>query len=319
MVKTPRQIVNTSITSQSVEDNTGSSLSVKLLDYKKIKASNNFVPYPAKLSSSGWDNIHIELHQQPKFETIEHRHNMHVIAFGFSNSPGERWLEGKIQTERRNQGDIAIIPNGIAHRCNWNNLAEFGILAVEPALLKQVGQDLVNEDRIELIPQFMNEQDELIQGIFLTLKDELEFHRLAGSLLIDSLKTTLAIHLLRKYCTTKPKISSYEDGLSKSQLKQVTNYISEHLDRDLKVIELAAIAQISPYYFIRLFRKAMNNTPHQYILQQRIKKAQYLLHHSQISISEIAATVGFCDQSHFTKYFKRITGFTPKQYIAKSQ
>ena len=47
---------------------------------------------------------------------------------------------------------MRIIPTGIAHRCNWNNLAEFGILAVEPALLKQVGQDLVDGDRIELIP-----------------------------------------------------------------------------------------------------------------------------------------------------------------------
>ena len=298
---------------------------IAILDYKQAKASNNFLPQPALLSSSGWNDIHLELHQQRKFETLEHQHNMHVIAFGFftfglSNSPGERWLDGKIQKERRNQGDIAVIPTGITHRCNWNNLAEFGILAVEPALLKQVSQDLVDSDRISLIPQFMNEGDELIQGIFLTLKDELESHKIAGGLLIDSLKTTLAIHLLRKYCTTKPKLSTYGDGLSKSLFKQVTEYINEHLDSDLKVIDLAAIAQMSPYHFIRLFKKATDKTPHQYVLQQRIEKAQYLLQHEiKINISEIAATVGFCDQSHFTKYFKRITGMTPRQYIARSQ
>ena len=225
--------------------------SIKLLDYRKLKASNHFVPQAPTLSSLGWDDIHIELHQQPKFETLEHQHTMHVIAVGFSNSPGERWLDGKIQKERRNKGDIALIPTGIGHRCNWNNLAEFGILAVEPALLKQVGRDLVNSDRIELIPQFMNEQDELIKGIFSTLKDELESNKIGGSLLIDSLKTTLAIHLLRKYCTTKPQLSNCGDGLSKSHFKQVTEYINEHLDGDLKVIDLAAIAQISPYQFIR--------------------------------------------------------------------
>lgn len=290
---------------------------VKLLDYKQVKALNNFLPRPPKLSSSGWNDIHLELLQQPKFETVEHQHNMHVIALGFSNSKGERWLDGKIQSERRDRGDVAVIPTGITHRCNWNSLAEFGILAVEPTLLKRVSRDLVDSDRLELIPQFMNDGDELIRGIFLTLKDELESHKIAGSLLIDSLKTTLAIHLLRKYCTTKPKLSSYGNGLSK--FKQVTEYINEHLDSDLKVIDLAAIAQMSPYYFIRLFKKATNKTPHQYVLQQRIKKAQYLLHHSQINISEIGATVGFCDQSHFTKYFKRITGMTPKQYIARSQ
>ena len=292
---------------------------VKLLDYRQAKASNDFVPQPATLSSLGWDGIHFELHQQPQFETAEHQHTMHVIAFGFSDSPGERWLDGRIQKERRDRGDIAIIPAGITHRCNWNNSAEFGIVAVEPAHLKQVGQELVDSDRLELIPQFMNEQDELIQGIFSTLRDELECHKIGGNLLIDCLKTTLTIHLLRKYCATKPKLSSYGDGLSKLKLRRVTEYVCEHLGDDLKVIELAAIANLSPYHFIRLFRNNIGQTPHQYILQQRIEKAKYLLQHQEISVSEIAVIVGFCDQSHFTKYFKRIVGVTPKQYIAKSQ
>ncbi len=292
---------------------------VKLLDYRQEKASNLFVPNPAVIRSSGWDSIYLEFHQQPKFETLEHRHTMHIIAYGISNSPGERWLEGKIQRERRSLGDIAIIPAGIVHRCNWNNWAQFAILAVEPELLQQVGQDLVDRDRIELIPRFMNEQDALIQGIFSTLKDELGSNRIGGDLLIDSLKTTLAIHLLRQYCNTKPKLSNYSDGLSRSKLKQVTEYIHENLDRDLKIIKLAAIAQISPYHFIRLFRDSTGKTPRQYILRQRIEKAQYLLQHEELSIAEIAAIVGFCDQSHFTRYFKRITGITPKKLKAESQ
>ena len=77
---------------------------IKLLDYHKLEASNDFLPRRAKLSSVGWDGIHLELHQQPKFEIEEHQHNMHVIALGsstlgFSNSSGERWLDGKIQQE----------------------------------------------------------------------------------------------------------------------------------------------------------------------------------------------------------------------------
>jgi AraC family transcriptional regulator len=59
----------------------------------------------------------------------------------------------------------------------------------------------------------------------------------------------------------------------------------------------------------------MGVTPHQYILQCRIDKAKYLLQHSELSIADIAARVGFCDQSHFTRYFKRIVGVTPKQLL----
>jgi AraC family transcriptional regulator len=189
------------------------------------------------------------------------------------------------------------------------------ILAIEPALLFQVGQDWVNPDRIELTPHFMTKKDALIQGIFCVLREEMEFSKMGGYLLIDSLKMTLEIHLLRNYCTTQPKLSSCGDGLSFLKLQQVREYINEHLHQDIKLIDLAAIAQMSPYHFLRLFKQSMGVTPHKYILQCRIEKAKCLLQHGELSIAGVAASVGFCDQSHFTRYFKRIVGMTPKQLL----
>lgn len=289
---------------------------ITVIDYRQANAANSLLPKPSTLASSGWSNLHLELYQQPKFEVAEHQHTMHIIASGISNLPessGQRWLDGKRQQERRKTGDIAIIPTGISHRCNWNTSVQFLVLAIEPILLQQVGQDLINPDRIELIPHFMNQQDPLIQGIITALKEELESEKIGAYLLIDSLKTTLAIHLLRNYCTTQPKLSSYTDGLANSKLQQVKEYINANLHQDLKLIDLAAIVQTSPYHFLRLFKQSLGVTPHQYILQSRIEQAKYLLQHSELSIAEIAARVGFCDQSHLTRYFKRIVGVTPKQ------
>ena len=295
------------------------------LDFSKAQATDLLLPNPAVLASCGWDKLHFELHHQPSFDTPEHRSPWHVVAQGLASSdrerpssepsPGERWLDGKLNSERRHQGDIAIVPAEVAQRCNWQTAAEFAILAVDPALLKQVGQDWVDPDRIELIPRFMSQQDPLLQGIFSAVRDELQTGKIGGNLLIDSLRTTLAIHLLRNYCTLQPKFSSYADGLSPLVLRQVTDYIREHLDRDLRLIELAAIAQISPYHFLRLFKQSMGVTPHQYILQQRIERAKFLLRHSELSLAEVAIGVGFCDQSHLTRCFKRIVGVTPKQLL----
>lgn len=298
---------------------------VKLIDFSQAKATDFLLPQPAVLTSSGWDNLYYEHHQQPQFDTPEHQGSWHVIAhcpiFDVSGErSGERWLDGKLKTESRNQGDIAVIPAGISQRCNWNTLSEFTILAIAPTLLEQVGQDLVDRDRIELIPHYMTGQDILIQGIFGALRQELEFGKIGGYLLIDSLKIALAIHLLRNYCTTQPLLSSYTDGLSKSKLQQITEYINEHLHEEVKLIELAAIAQISPYHFLRLFKQSTGLTPHQYILQRRIDKAKYLLQESKLSITDIAFRVGFCDQSHLTRCFKRLLGMTPKQFqSARSQ
>ncbi len=295
------------------------------LDFSQTKATDILLPHPAALTSSGWDSLHFELHRQPRFDTPEHQSPWHVVAQGLAESPGEspsqgeRWLDGKLSSERRGQGDIAIIPAEVSQRCNWTMSAEFAILAIDPALLKQVGRDWVDGDRIELMPQFMSQQDALLQGIFSAVRDELESGKIGGNLLIDSLKTTLAIHLLRNYCTIQPKPSSGA-GLSQTTLKRVTEYVHAHLHQDLTLIEIAAIAQISPYHFLRLFKQKMGITPHQYILQQRIKQAKHLLQHSGLSIAEIAVNVGFCDQSHLTRCFKRIAGVTPKQLLqARSQ
>ncbi len=297
-----------------------------VIDYREANAANSLLPKPSVLSSSGWSHLHLEVFQQPEFEIAEHHHTMHVIACGLPDlsealeeenqlASGERWLDGKWEQERRKVGDIAIVPAGVSHRCNWNRSTQFMVLAFEPTLLHQVGQDIVNSDRIGLIPRFMNEPDLLIQGIFTTLRAELEIGKIGIHLLIDSLKTTLAIHLLRNYCTTQPKVSTYSNGLSQSTLKQVTDYIHEHLHQDLKLVELAAIAQLSPYHFLRLFKQQMEITPHQYILQRRIETAKYLLQHSNLSLAEIAIRVGFCDQSHLTRCFKRVVGITPKQLL----
>ncbi|MEH2110739.1 AraC family transcriptional regulator [Nostoc sp.] len=298
---------------------------VSVIDYRQANAANSLLPKPSILSSTGWSHLHLEVYQQPKFEIVEHQHTMHIIACGLpdsleelerdNNKTGERWLDGKLEQERRRAGDIAVIPAGIYHRCNWNSSVEFMVLAIEPALLQQVGEDFVNPDRIELTPRFMSQQDVLIQGIFSTLRDELESGKIGGDLLIDSFKTTLAIHLLRNYCTTQPKLSSYANGLSQAILKQVTEYIHEHLHQDLKLADLSAIAQLSPYHFLRLFKQRMGITPHQYILQRRIEKAKHLLKHSNLSIAEIAMRTGFCDQSHLTRCFKHIVGITPKQLL----
>lgn len=82
----------------------------------------------------------------------------------------------------------------------------------------------------------------------------------------------------------------------------------------MSLVELAALVQLSPNYFVQLFKQSTGVTPYQYVLNYRIKTAKHLLAQSKLSISQIAQNVGFFDQSRLTKLFRQHVGVTPKQY-----
>jgi AraC-like DNA-binding protein len=77
--------------------------------------------------------------------------------------------------------------------------------------------------------------------------------------------------------------------------------------------ELASHAGLSPFHFLREFRKRYGSPPHTYQLQQRVNVAKRLLANGK-PIADVATEVGFADQSHFTRKFKSFVGATPRQY-----
>jgi AraC-like DNA-binding protein len=79
---------------------------------------------------------------------------------------------------------------------------------------------------------------------------------------------------------------------------------------DLSLDEVASAAGLSKHHFLRTFTRAMDITPHAYLVQLRVREAMRLLRLGH-SLSETAAATGFADQSHFTRCFKRTLGVPP--------
>ena len=86
------------------------------------------------------------------------------------------------------------------------------------------------------------------------------------------------------------------------------------LVQELSLTALAAVAQMSPYYFSRLFKQSTGLSPHQYVLQQRVEWAKRLLAEARLSITDVAQRVGFASQAHLTLVFRQRVGATPRQY-----
>jgi AraC-like DNA-binding protein len=103
-------------------------------------------------------------------------------------------------------------------------------------------------------------------------------------------------------------------GLPRSTLKRVEEHIDANLDSALDVEELAALVQMSPSHFTRSFNRSVGLTPHRYVIQCRVAKARELLATTELPLIEIALSIGFSDQSHFSRRFQELVGVPPGAY-----
>jgi AraC-like DNA-binding protein len=91
-------------------------------------------------------------------------------------------------------------------------------------------------------------------------------------------------------------------------------YIAQHLDEDITVAQLAGVACLSPFHFVRMFRAAMGVAPHRYVSQQRLERPMALLAADKRSLIDIAFGSQFSSQASFNRAFRRATGVTPGEY-----
>lgn len=112
--------------------------------------------------------------------------------------------------------------------------------------------------------------------------------------------------------------TSLTPSISEAYIELVKNQIECLPELKISLDEMAQSAFTSKYHFIRSFKQIVGLTPHQFQLQNRIRKAQHLLKDTD-SITEVALATGFCDQSHFIKQFKKIVGLSPTVYKMSCQ
>jgi AraC family transcriptional regulator len=264
---------------------------------------------------ANWDGIRLDYHQQPGCETPEHSPQQHVISVSLTKQPinVERVLNGHVQHECIQYGDVVVIPESSYHKLSWEIEAEFLVLSLEKAFFARAAYDSVDLQQVDIVPHFAD-SDPLIQQIGLALHSELESDGTGSRVYIESLTTTLCIHLLKHYSVSSPKIVKHAEGLSRLKLQRAIEYINQNLEKDLGLAEIATAVGMSMYHFSRLFKQSTGFSPHKYVMNCRIERAKRLLTKTEEAMDEIYQQVGFQTQSHFTNVFRKLIGTTPKAY-----
>lgn len=265
----------------------------------------------------GWDNIVIEQFQSPPGEATYHYSDEHAICMSLSPRP-VRLLQirgGKTYAGLYRKGDVSITPAEIPFFARWDSDDQYLRIRIASRFIQQVARETLtkNPEQLELIPEFWT-RDLQVESLGLLLFAELKQDNLGGRLYIESLANVLAVHLLRQYSTTEPRLVIHKGGLPERQVLQVLDYIHDHLDQDIKLADLAELIGMSQFHFSYQFKQAIGTSPYQYLLQQRVERAKHLLEQTKRSIMDIALECGFSSHSHLSKQFRQLVGITPKAY-----
>ena len=101
-------------------------------------------------------------------------------------------------------------------------------------------------------------------------------------------------------------------------VEKAKHYLTDHLTQEIRTDDIAEAVGLSPYHLSRLFKTHTGLTLREYLTRERIEAAKQLLAVSDRTIPQIASLLRFCDQSYFTKVFRRQTGQTPGKYRNKN-
>jgi len=133
----------------------------------------------------------------------------------------------------------------------------------------------------------------------------------ANRLVMDHLMLAVGHHIAARYGAMRPITNSDSGGLSPIQERKAKELLAENLSGNLPLAVLARECGVSMSQFSKAFRKTVGIPPHKWVVQQRIALAKTLLREDRLSLSEVAVSCGFADQSHFTRYFSTSVGMSP--------
>jgi AraC-like DNA-binding protein/mannose-6-phosphate isomerase-like protein (cupin superfamily) len=184
---------------------------------------------------------------------------------------------------------------------------DYGVISINPQLLHHIFRERTGKEGLPHFSQVKIADSSLANRFAAWLGKQTQDKPIDGEELTDLLG-----ELVLRY--SDENTAEYLKQTRHSVVTLASEYIEANLDKIVRLDEVAGVAHVSPFYLNRIFQKDIGVPPYAYLLQMRIKKSLELLLQTN-SITEATYYLGFSDQSHFTRLFKRNVGITPKRYL----
>jgi AraC family transcriptional regulator len=215
-------------------------------------------------------------------------------------------------TYEHDRGEICVLPPNLQRQTKIRESGEGLLICVDERTIDRLAAEAGNSSPWGGF-RFEKLNDPVVNRLVLMLSNEFKSGGFQSAIFAESVVTTLLGYLLRidhgaADCSLVP------GGLTIAQLQRCQQYIEANIAENTTIEVLARTAGLSPYYFIRAFKRSTGMTPHRCVLEAKVRNAQAMLMNSNKSVGEISRAVGFLSAGHFDAAFKKIVEMTPTAY-----
>jgi AraC family transcriptional regulator len=199
-----------------------------------------------------------------------------------------------------------FLPGGLEFKQRWPDQLQFITVQFSAAALARV-----NDGQAPAFVPCLQMSDPTFVQLSLNLHETASTEDAVLRMYRETTMVALTAHVNKNYGGAPPERWAYKLD---PRLRRAISLVHDQLADNLRLDDLANAAAMSPFHFIRSFKRVTGLAPHQYLAAQRIESAKTLLRTTSLPIAEICNRVGYCNTSHFTRVFKKLTGRTPGEH-----
>jgi AraC family transcriptional regulator len=262
--------------------------------------------------------LHVEHHaveptEFPERELLQHNLFLYTgpSARAEIRSPefsGLRWIR---------PGSMWIMPQGSRHGVRFESRMEGIALAFDPSTFDRLVQSADGKASLPIM-QSLTACPPKVDHLMRALMHESDDPSTEDGIGLECIATAIALSICQ-HAGAAPAALRTESRLAPRQIRAVQAYVETHLHQPVSLADLAAVAGLSSFHFLRSFKGSLGSTPARYVLDRRMERARYLLKISNLTVSEVGIGVGFQDVSHFSRAFRRAMGVTPSAFRSSVQ
>jgi len=232
----------------------------------------------------------------------------YLALHDFVRSDGETTINGANRSTLTDaRGTLTFVPVGSSVE-GWNRFerrASTVAVHLAPTMSDYEANDISN------VPPSLYFKDNTLKTTLQKLQSVMDGSGLDDHAYAETLGLLL-LWELRHVAKVKPsQLKPARGGLTAAQLRRVKELIDAQISTDVTISDLAVVAELSQFHFIRAFKESVGLSPYQYILSERVRRAKELLSKGDLPVSDVALAAGFHNAYQMNRVFRKLVGLTP--------